>query len=179
MADTPTPEQVALVRRRYQDGAPLKAIMAESGVKTLYAFYRCLQGKYPDGTGVDPASIQLRKDRRAVAAAIPPTDSRAAVVERMWRTAELQVGAIEERLEAAGIELVERESHARTVALVARTLRELKQYDKTKAANEKKPADDIDDDPVPRDIDEFRRELARRIRALVESRTNPGGVGTS
>jgi hypothetical protein len=33
----------------------------------------------------------------------------------------------------------------------------------------------LSDDDMPRDIDEFRHELARRIRAFVQSRTG-GGV---
>ena len=54
--------------------------------------------------------------------------SRAALVARMWRTAERQVEEIEDRLQAAGLELAERESNARTLAVVARTLRELRRW---------------------------------------------------
>ena len=39
-----------------------------------------------------------------------------------------------------------------------------------KATEGRMPADEADDDAVPRDIDEFRRELARRIRRFIESR---------
>jgi hypothetical protein len=106
--------------------------------------------------------------------------SRAALVTRMWRTAERQVEEIEDRLKAAGLELAERESNARTLAIVAKTLRELAAVDEAEKPRKgkKQPShDDNDDDPVPRDIDEFRRELARRINALVDSRTGSGGDG--
>jgi hypothetical protein len=54
------------------------------------------------------------------------------------------------------------------MASISRALREiatLVQPDEVKAP------DDADDDPVPRDIDEFRNELARRIRGFIEARS--------
>ena len=58
---------------------------------------------------------------------------------------------------------------ARASASVARSLRETKaliQPDNEAAAD----GDDIDDaDPIPRDIDTFRDELARRIRGIIET----------
>ena len=47
----------------------------------------------------------------------------------MWRTAERQVEEIEDRLAVAGLELAERESNARMLAIVAKTLRELAAVD--------------------------------------------------
>ena len=58
--------------------------------------------------------------------------SRAALVARMWRTAERQVEEIEERLKSAGLEPAEREGNARTLATLARTLRELAAFDEAK-----------------------------------------------
>lgn len=174
MAETPTPDVVALARRRYADGTPVKAIVAECGINKL-TVYRCLAGDFADGSGVKPAPIPKRRPS-------PPVrrraGSRAALVTRMWRTAERQVEEIEDRLAIAGLELAERESNARTLAIVAKTLRELAAVDEAEQSrnSKKQPPDhDIDDDPVPRDIDEFRRELARRINALVDSRTGAGG----
>ena len=177
MAETPTPDVVALVRRRYAEGALVKAILAETGI-TLGMLYRCLAGHFPDGSGIKPARIPLR---RAGVRIRQRLGSRAALVTRMWRTAERQVEEIEDRLKAAGLELAERESNARTLAIVAKTLRELAAVDEAEKPRKgkKQPSDDdIDDDPVPRDINEFRRELARRINALVDSRTGSGGDGS-
>ena len=175
MTMTPTPEQVALARRLYQDGDAVRDILAAAGIK-LGTLYRCLDGDFPDGSGVQPARIARRRDGVRVRQRL---GSRAALVARMWKTAERQVEEIEDRLAVAGIELAERESNARTLAIVAKTLRELSIVDEAKETRKgrKRPDDDIDDDPVPRDINEFRRELARRINALVDSRTGVGGDG--
>ncbi len=179
MAYAPTPDVVALVRRRYAEGAFVKTIIAESGIKNLNIIYRCVAGLYPDGSGVKPAPIPQRRQGVRVRHRL---GSRAALVARMWRTAERQVEEIEDRLAVAGLELAERESNARTLAIVAKTLRELAAVDEAEQPRQgkKQPSDDdIDDDPVPRDIDEFRRELARRINALVDSRTGSGGNGAA
>ena len=175
MVYTPPPDVVALVRRRYAEGALVTAIVAESGIKNLHIIYRCVAGRYPDGSGVEPAPIPQRRPGVPVR---HRQGSRAALVARMWRTAERQVEEIEDCLKAAGLELAERESNARTLAVVAKTLRELAAVDEAEIERNGKqqpPDDNIDDDPVPRDIDEFRRELARRINALVDGRTGAGG----
>jgi hypothetical protein len=62
----------------------------------------------------------------------------------------------------------EGERAARTLASVARTLRELSMV--SEEGDEAEAAAD-DDDDIPRDIDELRRELARRIHAFVDERT--------
>ena len=104
----------------------VKQIVAQSGIKNLNIIYRCVAGLYPDGSGIKPAPIPQR--RRGVRVR-HRTGSRAALVTRMWRTAERQVEEIEERLTVAGLELSERESNARTLAIVAKTLRELSAVD--------------------------------------------------
>jgi hypothetical protein len=165
MPNIPTADVVALVRRRYQDGAAVKAIVAETGLKNLTVFYRCIAGLYPDGSGAKPAPIP---QRRAGVRVRHRAGSRAALVTRMWRTAERQVEEIEERLAAVGLELSERESNARTLAVVARTLRELSAVD---AARTKEASKSDNDDPVPRDIDGLRQALADKLEAFVASRS--------
>jgi hypothetical protein len=98
------------------------------------------------------------------------TINRKTLVRRIWRTADAQVRDIEDRLAATRPEPVERERDARMLAVLVKTLRELAALDEA-ASGPSKRAEPEDDDPVPRDIDEFRRELARRIDALVASRT--------
>jgi hypothetical protein len=174
MAEIPTPEQVALVRRRYRERATVKAISAESGIKNRAIVYRCLAGEFADGSGQELAPIPLR---RAGAHSRARAVSRKALVERLWRTAERQVEEIEERLAAAGLQPSEREGNARMLATVVKTLRELSAIDKAHKPRRKEAPNDNDDDPVPRDIDEFRRVLARRIEALIAARTDSGGTG--
>ena len=123
------------MRRRYAEGAFVKAIVAESGIKNLSIIYRCVAGLYPDGSGVKPAPIPQRRQGVRVRHRM---GSRAALVARMWRTAERQVEEIEERLAVAGLELAERESNARTLAVVAKTLRELAAVDERAAAPARK-----------------------------------------
>jgi hypothetical protein len=166
MADIPTPEQVVLVRRRYVEGATVKSICAESGITNLDILYRCLAGEFPDGSGVPLAPIPLRRSGVRVRGR---AGSRSALVARLWRTAEKQVEEIEERLTQAGLALTEREGNARTLATLVKTLRELAAFDEAQKPRKKEAQDD--DDPVPTDIDEFRRELARRMQQFVESRT--------
>lgn len=61
------------------------------------------------------------------------------------------------------------ERSGRTLAAVARTLQEMSAI--AQPDDETPPDDaDHDDDFGPRDIDEFRQELARRIRGIVEAR---------
>ena len=93
---------------------------------------------------------------------------RVAIVRRLWRTAEAQVRDIEGRLRQDQQQPDERERDARMLAVLVKTLRELSALDEFQGAT---PTTAGDDDEVPRDIDEFRRELARRIDAFVAART--------
>jgi len=61
----------------------------------------------------------------------------------------------------------ELEQTARALGALMRTLRELNAL----LAQQRPPAAPYDDDDMPEDIDAFRFELARRIRALVAERT--------
>jgi hypothetical protein len=159
----PTPETVALVRCRYLEHVPVNDILAEAGIK-LGTLYRCLEGRFPDGSGIAPAPIARR---RAGVRVRQRMGTRAALVARMWRTAERQVEEIEDRLKTAGLELAERESNARTLAVVARTLRELAAVDDAKRAGGKGASKDDNDDAVPRNIDDLRRTLAEKLEAIV------------
>jgi hypothetical protein len=163
MADIPTPEQVALARRRYLERVPVRAIVAEATIK-IDTLYRCLDGDFPDGSGVKPAPIPMR---RAGVRIRHRMGSRAALVARMWRTAERQVEEIERRLRVSGLELAERESNARTLAVVAKTLRELAAVDEARKERGRLGPKGSNDDAVPRNIDDLRRELARKLEAFV------------
>ncbi len=103
--------------------------------------------------------------------------TRKALVARLWRAAARQVALIEARLGAAeaGIAGASGTSHAdapdpekdaKLLASLARTLRELVLLDEAVAPRPAaRPREDDDDEP-PRDPDDFRRELARRLERL-------------
>lgn len=93
---------------------------------------------------------------------------RAALVGRMWRAADAQVREIEDRLAQEAPEPDARERDARLLAVLARTLRELSALE---APKQKQTAAPADDDAVPRDLDELRRSLARKLEALIAGRT--------
>jgi hypothetical protein len=100
------------------------------------------------------------------------------LVQRLWRAASVQVRTLENRLNASP---EPDESSARTMAVMVKTLRDLyeldgpKQKPKAKPEAESSPGAKADD---PRDIDEFRRELARRIAALDPGRADDAAGGT-
>jgi hypothetical protein len=167
MTVNPTPELVALARRLYVEGVPVKDILVETGMK-LGTLYRCIDGKLPDGVSIAPARIVRR---RAGVRVRHRLGSRAALIKRMWRTAERQVEEIEERLRASGLKQAERESNARTLATVARMLRELATVDDARRA--RKGISNDDDDAAPRNVDELRRTLAERLEAIVGGPEGP------
>ena len=68
------------------------------------------------------------------------------------------------------------ERSARTLAAVARALQEMSAMSEPE---DETPQDDNDndDDPLPRDIDEIREALARRLHALVDAEAGPDDAG--
>jgi hypothetical protein len=163
MATTPTPDVVALVRRLYQDGMPVQDICAETRLRPG-VIYRCVDGKFDDGSEIPPAPLPRR---RADTHTAERTGSRGALIARMWRTAEQQIGEIEDRLKAAGLDVAERESNARMFAIVARTLRDLSAVDEAEKARGREASKDTNDDAPPRNIDELRSALADKLAAFV------------
>jgi len=177
MADAPTPEQVALARRLYRDGESVKAILAATRLSRP-AFYRCLAGDFPDGSGRKRKPIPLRRAGKPRAGRSGAgRSSRGGLIARMWRTAERQVGEIEKRLADSGLERAERESGARTLAVVAKTLRDLAAFDEEGRARGNGPRGqetlkDDDDESVPRNIEDLRRALAQKLDAFVAGRAD-------
>jgi len=158
--------QIALrARQRYVDGEPVEAILLATKL-SLKQFYHWLDGApQPDGTALLPPI-----PRRHVFRKRSPTTARERekLIARIMRAAERQVQAIEERCEAAGIEPTERDSEARALAVLARTMRELTELDEVncrrKATDQSRPPND---EPIPRNIDELRESLLRKLEALV------------
>jgi hypothetical protein len=120
----------------------------------------CLAGRHDDGSGAAPPPLPRRRANLR---------SRTALATRLWRAAEKQVGEIEERLAAAHLPRSERERDARVMAIVVKTLRELSAFDEQHRESRTDVTaadDDFPPDDFPRDIDELRRELAKRISQL-------------
>ena len=94
------------------------------------------------------------------------SDSPADLAMRVQRAVERELAAIDAiiaKLDGKRADAGESEKAARTLASLARTLREL-------SALQSQQPDDEDDDSGPVDLDEFRRDLARRMDAFVASR---------
>lgn len=118
-----------------------------------------------------------------------PPFSRKRVVSRLWRTAERQVAEIETRMRGLGDDPQALERDAKTLAIIAKTVRDLVAIDgeagelakskENKAAHGSKnarpdPTAAGDDDIGPRDIEGFRAELARRLDELRREREGGG-----
>ena len=156
-----TAEQVAQVRQRYVDGQPVAQIMADTGL-LRHMIYFCLDGGPPDGQGQRLPKIERR---RAGLGAKRRLSARASLVNRLWRAADRQVRDIEKRLRLDP-QADERERDARVLATTVKTLRELRALDIAQAEQEPSP----EDEHMPDNLDDFRRELARKIDAIVAGR---------
>jgi hypothetical protein len=87
--------------------------------------------------------------------------------ERLRRVIDAQMQVAERMLKVLGpASSAEAERTSRILALVSRTVQEIKA-----TAEGRMPANEADKDAVPRDIDAFRAELARRINALIDARS--------
>jgi hypothetical protein len=166
----PSLDVIHRARQDYAGGEmPVADICRKHGMsrRDLYA---CLDGGGPSGEHqLPPISRRgggARSGRRRRL-----SGNRVAIVRRLWRTAEAQVRDIEDRLLQDKQEPDERERDARMLAVLVKTLRELSALNESQG---EPPTTAGDHDEVPRDIDEFRRELARRMDAFVESRTGSG-----
>ncbi len=117
---------------------------------------------------VAAASVRASAAAPPAAIALPAPADRAATAARIARVVERQMDAVERVLDVLGpANQIEAERTARTLASTARMLREIAAIIQPEQGA---APDEADDDPIPRDIDEFRRELARRINALIDAR---------
>jgi hypothetical protein len=100
----------------------------------------------------------------------PPGETpSASMVERVSDAIERELSKIERIIgnpvRVAPAQRIETESRARVLASLARTLKEVMRLRSEASGDDKAKA--ADDDAVPRDLDEFRRELSRRLEGLV------------
>lgn len=121
---------------------------------------------------------------------IARTPSRRQVIARLWRSAERQVAEIEARMTRLDDDQQALEREAKTLAVIAKTVRDLVAIDSEAATLSRSRVkgadashggtrardDDYERADAVRDIDGFRSELARR---LDELRAERGGEGAS
>jgi hypothetical protein len=114
------------------------------------------------------SSKLARRDNAAPRRRTPRERTRATLVDRLWRAADRQAAEIEARLASDEAADKDRERDARTLAVLARTVRELMAID----GKQDKPSRETEqDDPMPRDLDALRDALAARIGQLRAERT--------
>jgi hypothetical protein len=160
-------ETVTRARALYADpSVSVDRIKRETAMSTgtLYYFVDGADGRLP---ALPRRRIVFGRRRRAL------MGNRVSLIARLWRTAERQVRDIEDRIARHQQEPDERERDARVLAVLVKTLRELSTLDEAQGD----ATTTGEDDDGPRDIDEFRRELARRMDAFVASRTGAGIPG--
>jgi hypothetical protein len=162
------PERIAEGRHLYETTR-----MALRHIATLMGISRqTLLRRIPEWGWTPRRAPRLMIDQTVVAItpgaiAIPP-ETRTALAARLQCTVERSLDAVDRVLEKVGpADEAGAERSSRTLAAVARTLHEMAAFT---TPEEVTPPDDADDDPIPRDIDEFRRELTRRIGRFIEAR---------
>lgn len=162
---TETPGEGARVRQMYCDGKTVAAIKAETEL-TGHAIYFWLDG----GPIQDGKRLLPPIPRRVARVHKVSSGARRALVARIMRAAELQVSAIERRIETGSDQM---DKDSRTLAVISRTLNELSAIDERNRETKRKkaPPDErtkpaVDDD-VPDDVEELRRSLARQLDAII------------
>jgi hypothetical protein len=163
----PTREEIERGRALYVEGFTTSRCCAGSNM-SLGTLYYWLDGgpQGPDGPLLPP--IPRRRNVAGRRRRPLPAVDRVSLAARLWRTAERQARDIEERLARANEPPAERERDTRMLALLVKTLRELSAFDAGASKPDETDAYDDDYDHVPRELDDLRQELSRRLDAMAE-----------
>jgi hypothetical protein len=164
----PSDEMIVLGRRRYAEGAAVAAILGETGM-SLGTLYLWLDGGPQDRDGARRFSAVPRRRVVMGKRRKPLSGGRVSLVNRLWRTAERQVRDVESRM-CLDQEPEQRERDARLLAVLVKTVRELRTLhvaEEEASENEREP-DNLDD---------FRRELARKIDGIIGRRSTRASGG--
>lgn len=128
----------------------------------------------PSAPSVKNAIADKPKEMSVEAPDKPPTRKRGAtpaqLVARVTRAIESELSQIEDIMNGAKVSAAKRteaEKRARTLASLSRTLAEVTRL----RESAKEARADHDTDAVPRDLDEFRRTLERRLAQIVDPTT--------
>lgn len=110
-------------------------------------------------SGIEPAAVTHQQ--------------RLAFAQRVQDAVDRHIAAVERVLDKVRpTKPDETERSARTLATISYALRELAAIAHTEPVTP--PTNETDNDPIPRDIDDFREELARRIRRFIDARRHGG-----
>lgn len=135
--------------------------------------FRCHK-RGPGGRYLNPL-IDFEREQAAEPAmpedpALPPEEPaarRRRLVSLLWQSVEKQMRGVARRIDRTEAlrdpALAERDT--RSLAMLARSLEQLIAIDRAFA-------DEDEPDAIPRDIDELRRELARRVQAIIARRAD-------
>ena len=167
------PEKIAEAKQLYECGlAPARDIAALLGLSRTTLRRRAKEWRWQRRKtgGMDVTRVRRGETARVVQQAGPgqgaapsAPQERLTLAARIHAAAEREIAAVEQILTALGdTEKSETENAARTLASVARTLRELVQLDVPPER-----ADPTHEQPIPRDLGELRRSLARKLEALI------------
>jgi hypothetical protein len=94
-------------------------------------------------------------------------ERRAALAERLWRTAELQAAEVEARIASGPRPAADTERDAKTLSVLARTLRELSAADS--AALQELDDGQAENAPAE-DVESLREQLYQRLRGITAAR---------
>ena len=164
---TDIPENARRARQMYADGQTTREIMRQTKLTTWELYHWIEGGPKDNGVPVLPPlpKRKVKSRRRAV------KSERTALVLRMMRAAEAQVGEIETRLAGTKQEPGTAERDARTLAILAKTIESLAALDATHKKDAPKPKASKPES-VPRSIDELRRSLTRKLEAIIAERNS-------
>ena len=168
------PEAAQRARQMYADGKGIAAIKAETGM-TGHAIYFWLDGGPPGDGGPMLKPIA----RRVVRARTVTPGDRIAMIGRIMRSCDQQISEIEQRINPSPSQM---DQDSRRLALISRTLNELTAIDqRNREMKPKKAPRDNDksrpaEQPVPRNADELRRSLARKLESIIAERNSEADV---
>ncbi len=178
-AAVPDQEMGALAHRLYREGVTIAEIQARTGL-TRWKVYAWIDKRVDERGQVvaDPAPRKLARREGAVA-----REQRERMMARMWDAAEAQLGEIESRLKALDGAGADIEREARTLAILARVVRELnvqnaaaeksrllrdgagERSGRFPAIRRNAPTETPDEQPA-RDLGQLRDDLARHLARL-------------
>ena len=106
----------------------------------------------------------------------PAPRGRKAVIGKLWKAAQTQLEAHEAHLAELPAGTAASEADAKTLATLARTVRELVALDSAAAGEGGKPEDEPSPAEGLRRVDELRKELGRRLAALAAEEAGAAGA---